>query len=292
MQKVGIVSDSNCDLPEDVIEELDIRIVPGRIIFGDDEVRRHYVDLPYEEFYRRLVEEKEMPKTSVPSPREYQQVYEKALEKYEHLIVFCTSSKLSSMYNIAEMVAKQFFREKATVIDSNTITLSLGLIVSEAAKKASKGASKEELLKYIKEYLLPNTHTIGGIPTLTYLQKGGRIGKLSQIMGNLMQVKPMISIENGELVPLGKVRGMDNVYNLILDFTRKMFKEQSVDKIVVGHTANFESAKKLAAEIQTLPNAPKNVQVIEFGPSVGTHLGPGGLSLSWIGEFNKELLDL
>ncbi|MFW9923807.1 MAG: DegV family protein [Candidatus Thorarchaeota archaeon] len=207
MSKVGIVSDSNCDLPLEVIKKYDIKIVPGKIIFGDEEVRRHYVDITYEEFYRRLVHDKETPKTSVPSPKDYQTIYEDALKQYDDLIVFCTSSKLSNMFNIATMVAKQFFNEKVTVIDSQTITLPMGIVVSEAAKKASQGTSKEELLSYIQDYLMKKAHAFGGIPTLTYLQRGGRIGKTKSLMGNLMQVKPIISIENGELTPLGKVRG-------------------------------------------------------------------------------------
>jgi len=291
MQKVGIISDSNCDLPEEVIKENDIEIVPGRIIFGDEEVRRHYVDITYEEFYHRLVHDKETPSTSVPSPKEYQKAYENALKKYDEVIILCTSAKLSSMVNIAQMVAKQFFENKVTVIDTEKITLPMGIIVLEAVKKAAKGASKEEIVDYIK-HLIPETHAFGGIPTLTYLQKGGRIGKAASLMGNLLQVKPIISIENGELSPLGKVRGMDNVYKLLVDFTKKMVENQILEFLIVGHTANLEVATKLAQEIQTFPKAPKNLQIIELGPSVGTHLGPGGLLISWIGKFDKELLNL
>lgn len=291
MQKIGIVSDSNCDLPVEVIKKYDIKIVPARIIFGDEEVRRHYVDLSYEEFYYRLVHDKEMPKTSVPTPKEYHQIYEEALKKYDELMVFCTSSKLSSMYNSAEMIAKQFYKEKITVIDTQTATFPMGIIVLEAAKKAAEGASKVELLRHVKDFLIPNTHAFGGMPTLTYLQKGGRIGKASSLIGNILQVKPIISIEDGEITTLGKVRGMNNVYKLLLDFMKKIVEEQTVEIAVIGHTANLETAMKLKQEIQSLPNAPKNLQLIEMGPGVGTHLGPGGLLISWVGEFNKELMD-
>jgi DegV family protein with EDD domain len=292
LTNVGIVCDSNCDLPVEIIKKFDIKIVPARIIFGDEEVRRHYVDLSYEEFYHRLVHDKEMPRTSVPTPKEYLQVYEESLKKYDELIVFCTSSKLSSMYNSAQMIAKQFNKEKITVIDTQTTTFPMGIIVLETAKKAAEGVSKVELIKYVKDFLMPNTHAFGGIPTLTYLQKGGRIGKASSFIGNLLQVKPIISIENGELATLGKIRGMDNVYKLLFDFMSKMVKEQTVEIAIIGHTANLEAANKLKQEIQSLPNAPKNLQVIEMGPGVGSHLGPGGLLISWVGEFNKELLDL
>ncbi|MHA1557300.1 MAG: DegV family protein [Candidatus Heimdallarchaeota archaeon] len=292
MTNVGIVSDSNCDLTEEVIKKYDIRIVPARIIFGDDEVRRHYVDLSYEEFYHRLVHDKATPSTSIPTPREYHDVYKEALKKYDEIIVFCTSSKLSSMYNTAQLVKKQYFSENITVVDTQLITLPLGILVSETAKKASEGASKEELLNYLNDYLMIKTHAFGGIPTLTYLQKGGRIGKSASLMGNLMQVKPIISVENGELTSLGKVRGMDKVYNLLFEFTQKMTEKHIPELIIVGHTANIEVATKLAEEMRSLPNPPKDIQVIEIGPGVGTHLGPGSLFISWIGEFDKELLDL
>lgn len=292
MSKIGIVCDSNCDLPVEVINKYDIRIVPGKIIFGDEEVRRHYIDITYEEFYRRLVHDKENPKTSVPSPKDYQSIYEDALKKYEELIVFCTSSKLSNMFNIASMVAKQFFDGKVTVIDSQTITLPMGIVVSETAKKAAEGTSKEELLSYAQNNLMKNAHAFGGVPTLTYLQRGGRIGKVKSLMGNLMQVKPILSIENGELVPLGKVRGIENISVLILDFAKKMFVSQESNIVIIGHTANLEEAKKVVDKLETFPNAPKDIQIIELGPSVGTHLGPGGLLIAWLGEFNKGLLAL
>ena len=291
MANVGIVSDSNCDLPEEVIKELDIGIVPGRIIFGD-EVRRHYIDITYEEFYRRLVHDKATPSTSVPSPKEYKEAYEKALSKYDEIIVFCTSSKLSSMHNIAQMVAKEYFTDTVTVIDSQKISIPFGIVVRKSAIKAKEGATKDELLKYFNEHLLIKTHGFGGIPTLTYLQKGGRIGKVASLVGNLMNVKPVISIENGELHPLGKIRGMDKVYNLLVDFYQKASQEGELTNFVIGHTANYSIAEKLAKELQEQPNPPEDIQIIEFGPSVGTHLGPGGLFISWIGEFDKTLLDL
>ena len=292
MAKVGLVSDSNCDLPEEVIKKYDITIVPGKIIFGDEEVRKHYVDITYEEFYHRLVHDKETPSTSVPSPKDYMDAYKDALKKYDEIIVFCTSSKLSNMHNIAVMVAKEYFDEKVVIIDSENITLTLGIIVLETAKKAAEGTSRDELIKYINESLKPKCHAFGGIPTLTYLQKGGRIGKMASTIGNLMQVKPIISIEDGELANIGKVRGMENIYKLLLDFTEKMLKEQTPKSFIIGHTANLETATKLANDIRALPKPPKNIQIIEIGPGVGTHLGPGGLFISWIGEFNKELLDL
>ncbi|NHJ87607.1 MAG: DegV family protein [Asgard group archaeon] len=292
MAKVGIVSDSNCDLPVEIIKKYDITIVPGKIIFGDEEVRKHYVDITNEEFYRRLVHDKEMPGTSVPSPKDYMEAYKEALTKNDEIIVFCTSSKLSNMYSVALKVANEYFDDKVLVIDSKYITIPMGIIVSEIAKKAIEGSSRDELEKYYQDVLLLKTHAFGGIPTLTYLQKGGRIGKMASTMGNLMQVKPIISLEDGEIANIGKVRGIENIYNLLLNFTEKTLKEQALESMVIGHTANLETAEKLAKAIKDLPNAPKKIDIIEVGPGVGTHLGPGGLFIAWIGEFNKELLDL
>ncbi|HUT81422.1 MAG TPA: DegV family protein [Candidatus Bathyarchaeia archaeon] len=292
MAKVGIVSDSNCDLPVEVIKKYDITTVSAKIIFGDEEVRRQYVDLTYEEFYHRIVHDKEMPTTSVPSPKDYMEAYKEALKKYDEIIVFCTSSKLSNMYNTAVMVAKEYFDEKVLVIDTKYATLPMGIIVLEIAKKAAEGISRDELVKYVNDYLMQKTHAFGGIPTLTYLQKGGRIGKLTSVIGNLMHVKPIISIENGEIANIGKVRGIKNIYKLLLNFAEKTLQEQTLNSIIVGHSANLETAERLAKEIQKLPNSPKKIEIIEIGPGVGTHLGPGGLFIAWIGEFNKDLLDL
>ncbi|MHA1126941.1 MAG: DegV family protein [Candidatus Heimdallarchaeota archaeon] len=292
MAKVGIVSDSNCDLPIDVIKENKITIVPGKIIFGDEEVRKHYIDITNEEFYHRLVNDKETPSTSVPSPKDYMDAYKEALKENDEIIVFCTSSKLSNMYNTAQIVANEYFDEKVVVIDSEYITIALGIMVLETAKKAAEGTSRDDLIKHVNENLKPKLHAFGGIPTLTYLQKGGRIGKMASTMGNLLQVKPIISLENGELANIGKVRGLDNISKLLFNYTEKALQEPTLNSIVIGHTANLERAEVLAEDIRSLSNPPKKIDIIEIGPGVGTHLGPGGLFISWIGDFNKELLDL
>ncbi|MBD3192092.1 MAG: DegV family EDD domain-containing protein [Candidatus Heimdallarchaeota archaeon] len=287
MTGVKIVSDSTFDLPVPLVEEYNIGILPANIIF-DEEVKQQYVDITTEEFYRRLIEEDVVPTTGVPPPRRFKTVYDQALEESDEVVVFCLSSKLSGMFATATMVANRFFDERITVVDSRCTTLQMGLIVLEAAKKAKEGLSKPELLEYISEFLIPNAQAMAGAGTLKYLQRSGRVSRIASLVGEVLHLKPLLRFEDGEIISPGKVRGSEGLFELLQKFAQHITRRKKTETAFVVHSRNREKAEELLSYFRKLTNAPQEIFIGEIGSVVGTHIGPGLLGITWIGDYQED----
>jgi DegV family protein with EDD domain len=290
--KVKIVSDSTCDLPIELIKKYKIGIVPANIIFSETEVRQQYVNITNEEFFHRLETTNVFPSTAIPAPKYFKVAYEEALQEAEHVITFCVTSKLSGMYSNASIVASNFFTDSVTVIDTQCATLQMGYVVLEAAIMATNGETKEAILERVKNFLLPNVWIAGIVPTLKYLQKGGRIGKVASLIGGMLRLKPIIGIEDGELAPFGRARGFKRGYKALLNLAKNLAGKHLMERVFILHSARSKLAEKLAADFKTIKNTPKDVMILEIGPAIGVHLGPGAIGFVWLGEFKKEWLGL
>ncbi|NHJ49099.1 MAG: DegV family protein [Asgard group archaeon] len=290
--KVKIVSDSTCDLPVEIIEKYNIRIVSANIVFSVDEVRQQYVNITNEEFFHRLETTNVFPKTAIPAPKFFKEAYEEVLEEAEHVITFCVTSKLSGMYSNASIVAKNYFKDTVTVIDTQCATLQMGYVVLEAAIMAANGESKEAILDRVNNFLLPNVWIVGMVPTLKYLQKGGRIGKVASLIGGVLRLKPIIGLEDGVLAPFGRARGFKRGYKALLTLAKNIAGKHLMERVFILHAARPKQAEKLAADFKAIKNTPKDVMILEIGPAIGVHLGPGALGFVWLGEFKKEWLGL
>jgi DegV family protein with EDD domain len=289
---IKIVSDSTCDLPYDLIDKYNIGIVPVNIIFDDNKVLKQGIHINNEEFFQRLATIKNIPTTAIPAPRYFKDAYEEALQEADQVITFCVTSKLSGMYSNASLVADRYFKDTVTVIDTQLATLQMGYVVLEAAKMAAKGESKEAIIEHATKYLMPNVRIIGLVPTLKYLEKGGRIGKAASLIGGILNYKPFIGVEEGVVAAFGRARGYKKGYKALLNLVKNIAGKQLEEQMIVAHTARPELAKKLAKEISEIKNAPKDLQLMEIGPAIGVHLGPGVLGFVWVGPFEREWLGL
>ncbi|NHJ31574.1 MAG: DegV family protein [Asgard group archaeon] len=285
MAKVKIVADSTCDLPITTIKNLDIEIIPANVIF-EDHVFSHY-DISNEEFYQRQ-KNGEMSSTGVPSPKVFKTAFDNALKTSDEIIVFTLSKKLSAMYQTATLVVNNFFDERVTIIDSETVTLEMGLITYLAAMQAKDGASKEELLNFINDFLIPHSQLLGVVDTLRYLKRSGRISTISWLIGSVLSIKPIVRIEDGLIKSPGKVRGKEHALEILKSVADKIVANKKSDTIVVGHSHDLERALEFEKLVKELPNAPTDVLIGEIGPVVGTHLGPGAIGFAWIGDYKDE----
>ncbi|MEA2071842.1 MAG: DegV family protein [Asgard group archaeon] len=289
-QKVRVLSDGTIDLPKKVVEEMNIGILPTQIIMEDrDKPYKNYIDITPDEFFEKLLNCKEIPTTSVPRQGDVFKVYEQSLKDYDSLIVFGHSSKISSSYALAKKVAEQMFPEQdITVIDSETITVMEGLLVYEAAKMAQNGATKEEIISRTNE-LIPHAHGFGVIKTLDYLRKGGRISIAKHLIGKMANFKPIVTVEDGLVKNLGKVRGYDNALDLIKKNLPKFLAGRKTDKVIIFHALMPESAGEIRDAILTLDkNIPSDLSITQLGPVLGTHLGPYRVGLGWIGRWDRK----
>ena len=285
--KLGIIADSTCDMHPDYLRKFNIRTVPLKVVFGD-EIRLQGVDITNKEFYKRLIDG-EVPSTAAPSPKAFKEAIDEALEEYEEVLVFCIGNKLSATYSTATMVANQFYDNRVTVIDTNTLSITMSLIILPVARMIAKGATKEEVLSFVNK-TIPQTQVFGGAATLKYLHKGGRLSRASYLIGSLLHLKPLISVEDGQIVSPGKVRGEENLLDDMKKISHKIAEYHLSELVIVGHCENPKKAEEVADYLKQIPDAPKEILVWEIGPVIGAHLGPGTIGFVWTGEFKEEWL--
>ncbi|GIO55454.1 DegV family protein [Paenibacillus cineris] len=280
MTQPVIVTDSTADIPEDIAKQHDIHVVPLRLMFGEDTFEDG-VDISAEVFYKRLVQSEQLPTTSQASPADYMQVYQEIMNEYpgSPIISFHISSGLSGTYQSAT-IAKSMLEgdPDITIVDSKSASYGFGLLVVHAARLAAEGKTVEEIVRSVEEvrrqrklYFL--------VDTLEYLQKGGRIGKAAAMIGNLLNIKPILSIdEEGIIYAVEKVRGRKKALARILERFREDLGGVQNINVAVGHTADPASAEPVLEDLSRDFRL-QEVILTNIGPVVGTHVGPGTLAV-------------
>ena len=275
MSKIALVTDSTCDLPESVVKDKNITVIPLNVHFGQ-ETFLDGIDLQSNEFFEKLSTSEIHPQTSQPSVGRFVETYNDLLKKHDSILSLHISSKLSATYNSALQAQKEIGNEKIKVIDSMNGTLGLGAIVHHIADLNQKGESFENLVKEA-EKIIPNAIFMGLVPTLEYLAKGGRIGKARAFMGSLLKIKPILSAVDGEIQSVGKARTLIKGMDFIVD----EMKNHKISKLFIVHANHEERANLLKEKTKDIVD-PKDVIIAEFGPVVGTHLGPGAFGVGFI----------
>ena len=272
---VKIVTDSLSDITDDLARELGITVVPLYVRFGE-EVFRDRVEMTTDEFYHKLVHGDTFPTTTQPPPGDFVDVYKKLAKETDEILVIVVSSKLSGTYQSA-LQAKDMVEEKCRieVIDSQTVAMGLGLIVIEAAKAAKAGANLDKLADLVRK-AIPRSHLIIYFDTLKYLAKGGRIGKAQGLMGAMLSIKPILTIKDGEMAPLTRVRspaaGMDYLYNFVPGFSK-------IEALAVEHATTPDEADGLVERLSSIVPKERIYRSI-VSPVLGTHAGPNALALT------------
>lgn len=273
--QIKIVTDSTSDLPANIVKDLGISIVPLYVRFGED-VFRERVDITDDEYYQKLLSGTIHPSTIQPSPQDFQGVYEEVAKEADGIISIHISSKLSGTYNSALQASEAFGKKcPIEVVDSEAVTMGLGLIAMFAATRAKEGANLTELVADTKE-VINNIHLLGLLDTLKYLQLGGRIGKAKALLGSILNVKPLVTLREGEVVPAGQARTRVKGIQRLFDFAKEVPGIQ--DAAIVYNTTPAE-AEALAERID--PIFPKKqITLARVGTTLGTHCGPGFVAIA------------
>ena len=274
---VKIVTDSTADLPAGVAEELGITVVPLYVRFGD-KLYRDRVDISEDEFYDRLVHDPFHPGTSQPTPQDFAAVYKELTKNADVILSIHISGKLSGTCHSA-LGAKQLMEGSCPieVIDSQWTSIALGLIVMKLATGAKAGKSLQELVAEAKT-LIPDIHYLGFFDTLKYLQLGGRIGKAQSLLGSLLNVKPLLTLKEGEFLPVGRVRTYSKAKDHLFDFVKASAK---LDDVFVVHSTTPDEAEALADRLGSLFER-KKIIIARLGPVLGTHAGPATLFVGYL----------
>ncbi|MCK4862830.1 MAG: DegV family protein [Dehalococcoidales bacterium] len=272
---VKIVTDSLSDITSDLAGELGITVVPLYVRFGET-VYKDRVEITTEEFYRRLVSEAALPSTTQPTPNDFLEVYNALAKETDEILVIVVSSKLSGTYQSAAQ-AKEMVEGKCRIeiVDSLSVAMAMGLIVISVAKAVKDGANLDKAAELARN-AVPRSHLFAYFDTLKYLAKGGRIGKASGLLGSLLSVKPILTVKDGEMAPLTRVRslnaGLDYLYNLAAGFS-------NIEGLAVEHATTPDDADKLVERLGEIYPKERIYRSV-ISPVVGTHAGPNALALT------------
>ncbi|KUO71469.1 MAG: fatty acid-binding protein DegV [Clostridia bacterium BRH_c25] len=271
MAKIAIISDSTSDLTLETIEKYNIRILPLRVIYTDGEYRDR-VDITPEEIYSRFKEE--IPTTSLPSPQDTTELFNKLKQEgYTHVIVVTISSGISGTMNMIRNIADSYEGLSFEIIDSKSLTMGAGFAIIEGAKELEKAHDFEKAVNRIKE-VLKKTKVYYVVQTLEYLKKGGRIGKVEGTIGELLNIKPIISInEDGVYYSYKKIRGRSRSIEELFEIIKEKAKETLVN-IAVAHGDAFEESQELFKKVKGLKNI-KEAVFTQISPVLVVHTGPG-----------------
>lgn len=272
MNKIKIVTDSTAYITKEYAEKENITIVQLNYMFGD-ELSKEPFPGEFDDFFKKLSTTKLFPTTSQPSAGEFYNAFDAAFkEGYEDIIVILLSAKLSGTYNSA-MVAKNMLSDKKiTVIDSQNAAANMKFLVEDAVHMAKDGKTREEIVEHL-EARKKNMKIYLTTDTLEYLSRGGRLSSVQATVGNILNIKPIIQLENGELKLLEKIRGKQKAITSIISKV-----PSDVQKIGICHILDYEFAEKMDSTLkEKFPHA--TITIDELGPVIGSHLGPKGIGI-------------
>jgi DegV family protein with EDD domain len=269
-----IVTDSLSDITSDMAERLGVTVVPLTVLFG----HQAFLDRVTITTDERLVSGPIWPTTTQPTPAAFAEVYDRLAKTTDEILVISISSKMSGTYQSAtgarSLVKKKDCRIE--VIDTETVAMGLGLIVTAASLEAKKGVKLTELADFVRR-AKSRSHFIAYFDTLKYLAKGGRIGKAQGLLGSLLSVKPLLTVREGEMAPVTRVRslgaGMDYLYNFVSGFADR------IESVAVEHTTASDEADKLAERLAAFVSRDKIVRST-VSPVLGTYGGPGAVAVT------------
>jgi len=281
---VKILADSACDLPKNFYEEKRVHLFPLKVEINEQEyedVKTIDPKTVYDAIRSGVV-----PKTSQVSPLLFEEVFTEMAEKNEDGIYIAFSSELSGTYSTAVMILDQV-KEKypnfqLTIVDTKCASLGFGLVVQEAARLASNNAAKEEILE---DVLFRSQHMehIFTVDDLDYLAKGGRVSKASAFLGGLLNIKPILNMEDGKLVPIEKIRGKKKVLRRLIEIMNERGSKLQEQVIGISHADNEETALEVKAMIEEEFH-PKEVYISSIGSAIGAHTGAGTISIFFLNQ--------
>lgn len=274
----AIVLDSTSDFPEAAVRFPNMRVVPLYVNFGAESFKDH-LDIGSHDFYERLREAPALPTTSQPTPQDFLDVYEE-LAGYERIYSLQLSATLSGTFQSASTAAADVGGEKVRVVDTETASLAVGLLALAIQRRLARGTTDEEIEALIKRFKDENgvVFTVG---TLEYLQKGGRIGRAQALAGTLLNVKPILSVDDGVIHPIGRVRGRQKA----LEEFARVFTSATEDlpglRIAIAH-ADAPDWIDVLTDLVAKARPHAEIELVEnLGAVVGTHAGPGAVGFFW-----------
>lgn len=286
MMSVRIIIDSASDLTKEQADKLGLDFLPLKTIFGTEE----YLDgitLSHQQFYEKLIESDCMPTTSQIPPHDFEQLYADVKEKKDTAVVITLSSRLSGTFQSAN-IALDGYEDCITIVDSENVCLGEQILVMYACRLRDAGASASEIAKALDQKK-KDVRVLALLDTLEYLKRGGRISKTAALAGNLLSIKPVIAIVDGEVTVLGKARGSKNGCNMLREEIAKCNGIDFSMPLCLGYTGLEDSLLQKYIEDNTdlWKSYVEELPISSIGSTIGTHTGPGGICVAFFSKTNS-----
>ena len=275
---VAIVTDSTSDIEPARAAELGIDVVPLLVLFGQKSYR-DYLDLSRAQFYEKLASEKTLPTTSQPTPEMFAEVFSKHVAAGSEIICITISQGFSGTINAARSAAQRYPQTKIHMVDSQSAAGGLGLQVLRAALLSKSGADAQVILEAL-EWDRRHQRFFAALPDLSHVVRTGRVGKAKALLGTLLKIAPVISFQDGIVVPGAQVRTFARAQEAIIDSTVQNVRKPGEARVMVMHTQAPEIAQRVAARLlERLGVPPAFMQILEAGPVIATHAGAGAVGI-------------
>jgi DegV family protein with EDD domain len=288
---VKIIADSACDLPKELTDEYAIDIIPLIVYIGDEEFKDGVALENTKRMYDHMKNGGTVKTAQVPY-EEYKERFEKYIDTDTVCIYIGFSSELSGTFQTSCIVANEIKEEHPdfdiTCIDSLSASIGVGLIVLKAAKMAKEGKSKEEIIEMIHFYIEHVEH-IFTVDALEYLYRGGRVSKASAIIGDMLNIKPILDVEEGKLIPIEKIRGRKKSINRMIEITGERGDRLSEQVVAINHADDLEIALYMKEKLHEKYGINEFV-IREVGAVIGSHSGPGTASIFFLNKLDDQVI--
>jgi DegV family protein with EDD domain len=274
----AIVLDSTADFPDAAERHANFRVVPLYVNFGTESFRDG-VDLTADQFYARLAASTALPTTSQPTPADFLECY-RGLDAYERILSIHIAATLSGTFQSAGTAAAELGGDHVRTIDSETASAAIAMLALAIQRRLERGTTDEEIAALVASYKVSHG-LLFTVDTLEFLARGGRIGRAKAFAGELLHVKPILSIEGGEVVPIKRVRGNRKAFQEFVDAVESSTADVSELRFAIAHADAPERAAELAKMVRHLrPRASIEIETT-LGAVLGAHAGPGTVGFFW-----------
>ncbi|MDO4607863.1 MAG: DegV family protein [Clostridia bacterium] len=281
MEKIRIITDSGCDLPQNYNPK--ITILPMSIRFGDDEYKDG-IDITTKQFYEKLIESDQLPTTSLVSPATFDDAFKTAVDNGEKVVVITIASKLSGTYQSAVLAAADYPND-VFVIDSKNVATAEQILVLRALELIEQGVSVEKIAKVL-ENEREKIHIVALLDTLEYLKKGGRISATVALVGGALSIKPVVTCKDGEVSMIGKARGSKNGNNFLIKEIESTSGIDFSKPLRLGYTGLTDALlqKYIEDSSELWAGHSDSIVVSHIGSTIGTHVGPGAIAVAFFAK--------
>jgi DegV family protein with EDD domain len=274
MARIAIVTDSTSDLSPEIRSRFNVTSVPLNVHFGDESFRDQ-IDMTTDQFMARLQSTKDLPKTSQPSSGQFEETFRELAKSHDAIIAVLISAKLSGTFQSATLAAESLGATiPIEIVDSRNASLGLGFQVIRAAELGGRGLGPTEIATELRAET-SSYHLAFFVDTLEYLQRGGRIGMAAKLLGSILQLKPILLVEEGQIVPYERTRTRGKAILGLEQFVRNF---PQVNRLAVLYSSGKEDAELLATKLSDIKMA-EPLYRAQFSPVIGTHVGPGAIGV-------------